>query len=520
MVSTNNPLALTMDQGGSGFDQIHLLDPETGATRLLTDGRSLNNRMVWDQAGRRLAWRSTRRNGHSNDIWVMDVNAPAQARMVWAAPDQALWKPVRFSRDGRLLLVQQYRNITDSRIHLLDLDSGQMQELVGLEDQPSSNIAIGFDADQAGFFFVSNKRGRSAEIGWAPLQPDQPKRYVRDAIDWDVTRFELSPDGRRGAFVTNEDGISRLYLFNPGRLSYRAVKGVPIGVIGDLRFSPDGRRLGMTISTPTSPANAYVLKLGLFNSVRGTARAWTTALPDSLAAEQLVVPTLFRYPAPGVAEDRPLMIPGFAYLPPGQGPFPVVIYIHGGPESQFQPSYNSLVQMWAAQLGVAVLAPNVRGSLGYGLGYLSLDDGRRREDAVRDIGALLDTIERTPVLDSSRVAVFGASYGGYMALASAVHYSDRLVAAIDRAGISNFVTYLENTQDYRRDLRRGEYGDERDPEMRAFLESISPLNNVDRIGIPLLIVQGQNDPVVPVSESQQLVDALRRRGQTVWYMNA
>jgi dipeptidyl aminopeptidase/acylaminoacyl peptidase len=239
-----------------------------------------------------------------------------------------------------------------------------------------------------------------------------------------------------------------------------------------------------------------------------------------LERRKLVEPELFRFPAPGLEPNTQFSMPGFMYLPRGRGPFPVVIYIHGGPESQYRPAFNSIVQMWAAQLGVAVLAPNVRGSLGYGRAYLALDDGMQRENAVRDIGALLDWIATRERLDASRVAVFGASYGGYMALASAVHYSDRLVGAIDRAGISNFVTYLENTSDYRRDLRRVEYGDERDPQMRAFLESISPLNNVERINIPLFIVQGQNDPVVPVTESEQMVRALRERGQTVWYMNA
>jgi len=233
-----------------------------------------------------------------------------------------------------------------------------------------------------------------------------------------------------------------------------------------------------------------------------------------------VEPELFHFPAPGLLPGSQFNMPGFIYTPRGRGPFPVVIFIHGGPESQFRPSFNSVVQMWAAQLGVAVVAPNVRGSLGYGRGYLVLDDGLRREDAVGDIGALLDWIAAQKHLDASKVAVFGASYGGYMALACAVHYSDRLVAAVDRAGISNFVTYLEDTSDYRQDLRRFEYGDERDPEMRAFLESISPLNNVERIRIPLLIVQGQNDPAVPVSESEQMVSALREAGQTVWYMNA
>ena len=213
-------------------------------------------------------------------------------------------------------------------------------------------------------------------------------------------------------------------------------------------------------------------------------------------------------------------IPAFVYLPPGDGPFPVIIHIHGGPENQFRPSFNSDFQLWVDQLGVAIIAPNIRGSLGYGAGYIALDDGYKREDAVGDIGALLDWIALQPRLDKSRVAVFGASYGGYMALASAVHYGDRLRAAVDRVGISNFVTFLENTQGYRQELRRVEYGDERDPGMRAFLESISPLNNVEKINIPLLVVQGRNDPIVPMSESEQMVTALRQRGQTVWYMNA
>ncbi len=218
--------------------------------------------------------------------------------------------------------------------------------------------------------------------------------------------------------------------------------------------------------------------------------------------------------------EEPLAIPAFAYLPPGDGPFPVIIHVHGGPENQFRPRFNSDFQMWIDQLGAAVIAPNVRGSLGYGSYFITMDDGYKREASVQDIGALLDWIAQQPQLDKDRVAIMGASYGGYVALASAVHYSDRLRAAVDRVGISNFVTFLENTQDYRRELRRVEYGDERDPEMRAFLERISPLNNVDKIKVPLFVQQGSNDPIVPKSESDQMVAALREQGQTVWYMNA
>lgn len=513
-------LAFTMDRGGSELDQLHLLDPASGTIRQLTSGTALNNRMAWDHSGMLLAYRSTRRNGRSNDIWQLDIRHPESARLLFAAPDGALWKPVSYSRDGHRLLVQQYNGITDSRVHVLDLETGVMRELVGHPEYESANIAIDFDHADQGVFFVTNQRDGSAEIGWVSLDPAAAIRYVPRELDWDVTEFELDPAGKRGAFVTNEEGISRLYLFDAREMDFRPVSRTPLGIISDLRFSPDGRQLGMTISTAASPGDVLTMKLPRKGMRAGRLKHWVRGEVSGLDRRSLVQPQLFHFPAPGLGEGSTFNIPGFMYLPRGRGPFPVVIYIHGGPEGQFRPAFNAVVQIWAAQLGAAVLAPNVRGSMGYGRGYLALDDGRRREDAVRDIGALLDWIATQRRLDASRVAVFGASYGGYMALASAVHYSDRLVAAIDRAGISNFVTYLENTSDYRRELRRLEYGDEREPEMRAFLESISPLNNVDAIDIPLLIVQGQNDPVVPVSESQQMVAALRERGQTVWYMNA
>ena len=214
------------------------------------------------------------------------------------------------------------------------------------------------------------------------------------------------------------------------------------------------------------------------------------------------------------------MIPAFVYRPDGPGPHPVIVSIHGGPEGQARPTFSATYQLWIERLNAAVIVPNVRGSAGYGKTYLQLDNGMRREDSVRDIGALLDWIGEQPELDQERVAVFGGSYGGYMVLASSVHYSDRLKAAVDIVGISNFVTFLENTQDYRRDLRRPEYGDERDPEMRAHLQAISPLNNVEEIDVPMFVVQGENDPRVPVSEAEQMVAALRAQGSPVWYMNA
>jgi len=293
-----------------------------------------------------------------------------------------------------------------------------------------------------------------------------------------------------------------------------------VGLIYNLRFNPDSRRLAMTLSTAQSPSDVFVIQMGRSARIVKSLQRWTFSEVGGLDTREFIEPRLVRYPTFDQQGGKQRQIPAFVYQPRGDGPFPVIIYIHGGPESQYRPGFSSTFQMWAAELGAAIIAPNVRGSLGYGNEYLSLDDGFRREDSVRDIGALLDWIAGQPELDESRVAVYGGSYGGYMVLASAVHYSDRLKAAVDVVGISNFVTFLESTQDYRRDLRRIEYGDEREPEMRAFLERISPLNQVEKIQVPLLVVQGQNDPRVPVTEAEQIVSALRARGNPVWYINA
>jgi dipeptidyl aminopeptidase/acylaminoacyl peptidase len=513
-------IALTMDRGGSEFDQIFLFDPDTASSQMVSDGTSRNARLVWDKQGQRLAYQSTRRNGRSNDIWMMDIDRPESARPVLEAEDNHWWGPVDFTSDGKSLLVQHMIGATDSRIYLMDLQSGELRLLAGSAEFPSANRAATLDREDSGYFFISNARGLAAELAWQSFEPGALPEYITTSIRWDVIEFALSEDGKRGAFTTNEDGISRLYLFNARNRNYALVNNLPMGVIYGLEFHPDNRRLAMTLSTAKTPSDVFVMQMGRSPLDAESLLRWTFSEVGGLDTDTFVEPDLIRYPSFDLVGEVPRQIPAFIYKPEGKGPFPVIIYIHGGPESQYRPSFSSTIQSWIAELGAAVIAPNVRGSFGYGNDYLSLDDGVKREDAVKDIGALLDWLPTQPQLDASRVAVYGGSYGGYMVLASAVHYSERLRAAIDVVGISNFVSFLENTQDYRRDLRRQEYGDERDPEMRAFLQSISPLNHVERINLPMLVVQGQNDPRVPVSESEQIVAALRNRGQPVWYMNA
>ena len=516
----SNLLALTLDSGGDEFDQVYLFNPRDGLKRLLSDGKALNNRMAWDRQGKMLAYRSTRRNGRSNDIWIQKAESSEPATLLLATEDGTLWKPIDFSRNGKKLLIQQFVSVADSRVYVMNLSDKRLQLIAGDAENPSSNIASGFSQRDDSVFFVSNFNENAAELAKASLDDPPEITYVPSTSSWDITQFILSPNRKRGAFVANESGISRLYLFDPKRLNYRRVEKIPLGLITDLNFSPNSRRLGMTLNSAQNPNEAFVLELGRKPLSSGTLTRWTYSEVGGLDTTEFSEPIAFSFLSPVEEMEEDLAIPAFAYLPPGDGPFPVIIHVHGGPENQFRPRFNSDFQMWIDQLGAAVIAPNVRGSLGYGSYYITMDDGYKREASVQDIGALLDWIAQQPQLDKDRVAIIGASYGGYVALASAVHYSDRLRAAVDRVGISNFVTFLENTQDYRRELRRVEYGDERDPEMRAFLERISPLNNVDKIKIPLFVQQGSNDPIVPKSESDQMVAALREQGQTVWYMNA
>ncbi len=513
-------LSFTMDAGGSEFSQIFTLDAESGQTRMITDGGSRNGAVLWNRDGSKIAYQSTRRNGRSNDVWMMDPTNPETAETVLESPDGSWWGPADFNRAGDKMLVTNYVSAADSRIHLLDLKTGEHELIAGGGDVATANFTFGFSADEQGLYFVTNQSSEFRQLAYRRFDDPENIEIISAAIPWDVGNGAASDDRQRAAFVANENGLSKLYLLDPKDNDYRLVEGLPTGLIGGLEFSPDGRRLALTLNTAQSPSDTFVLELGKRPLQYGKLERWTKSEVGGLNTDSFVVPSLVTFPTFDQADGQARQIPAFVYQPPGDGPFPVIVSIHGGPEAQARPGFSSTYQMWAQKLGAAVVVPNVRGSAGYGKSYLQLDNGYLREDSVKDIGALLDWIATQPQLDQDRVAVFGGSYGGYMVLASSVHYSDRLKAAVNIVGISSFVTFLENTQDYRRDLRRVEYGDERDPKMRAFLEKISPLNNVEKIKVPMFVVQGQNDPRVPVTEADQIVAALRENGQSVWYMNA
>ncbi|TNF38335.1 MAG: S9 family peptidase [Deltaproteobacteria bacterium] len=504
----NDPDAVLVkaDVGGNEQHQLSRLDLKTGRTTRLTDGKSRNQTPVWSRAGDRLAWASTARNGKDFDIWVGDGVHPESAKLVHEV--SGLWYPLDWAPGDKRLLIGHYVSINESELFVLDLEGGALTRL-SPEAPKASYQSAAFGRGGATVYATSDRDGEFVVLyevdvasgAWKPLTQHIP---------WDVSEVAVSPDGRTVALVTNEDGFSQLRLLDARSRKLRIVEGIPRGVISGLTFARRDDVLAFTAGTPTSTGDAYTLKL------RGNKLGrWTASEMGGLDAAGLVEPSLVRFPT---FDDHD--IPAIYYRPKGEGPFPVLVNIHGGPESQARPFFSALTQYLVSERGIAVLYPNVRGSNGYGKSYLLLDNGRKREDSVKDIGALLDWIAAQPELDAGRVGVMGGSYGGYMVLASLVHYADRLKAGLDVVGISSFVTFLENTSAYRQDLRRAEYGDERDPEMRAFLQDISPLNRVDAVKSALFVAQGANDPRVPEGEGRQIVDAVRATGADVWYMLA
>ena len=506
-------IAFTMDSGGSENAQIYVMNPENGRTVLVSDGESRNGSVLWSRDGEKIAFGTTRRNGASNDVWIMDYKYPEQAKMVFASPDGTSWTPADWSKDSSKILLQNYISVTSSRIFIVDTQTGESELVSNNED--SSNLALAFGASGRGFFFLTDQFGQFRQLAYKSLTNGRIK-IISEAIPWNIEGFAISKDRKKAAFTANEGGFSVLYLMDARSFKFKKVEMKNKGLIGGIKFSDDGKKLGLSLNNAKSPSETHIVNLGKRNLDYLDVIQWTESEVGGLNTDEFVQPNLISFKS----FDN-LEVPAFIYKPKDvKEPVPVIITIHGGPESQYRPRFSSSIQQWVKRLGAAVIAPNVRGSNGYGKDYLKMDNGFKREDSVKDIGALLDWVKTQPDLDSDRVAVIGGSYGGYMVLASAVYYSDQLVGAVDRVGISNFVTFLKNTEDYRRDLRRVEYGDERDPEMRAFLEKISPNNNVAEIDIPMLVIQGENDPRVPVTESEQVVEALRKEGKTVWYMNA
>jgi dipeptidyl aminopeptidase/acylaminoacyl peptidase len=500
------------DVGGNEFYQLFRYDVASGDVAMLTDGKSRNTGPEWSDDGALLAYNSTRRNGKDNDFYVLDPSDPKTDRRVMEVEGGG-WGVHDWSHDGRTLLVGEYISANESYLWLLDVARGEKKLLTpkgGPEKIVYDNAR--FARDGRGVYATTDKGDEFLRLAYVSLDTGE-HTFLTGDIKWDVEEFALSHDGKTIAFITNEDGVSRLYLLDTQSKQRKAVDSVPTGVISGLQWHENDQELGFTMVSARSTADAYSV-----HAATGRLDRWTFSETGGLNPETFAEPKLVRWTG---FDGLPLS--GFLYLPDEKkfpGKRPVVVDIHGGPEGQFRPVFLGRDNYLVNELGVAILFPNVRGSSGYGKTFLTLDNVMKREDSYKDVGTLLDWVGTQPRLDASRVMVTGGSYGGHMTFVSAVRYSDRLRCAMPEVGMSNLVSFLERTEAYRRDLRRVEYGDERDPKVREFLLKIAPLNNARQIRVPLFVVQGANDPRVPATEAEQMVSTVRGSGQDVWYLLA
>lgn len=498
----------TKDIGGGEFFQIYRYDLATGDITLLTDGKSRNTDPHWSYQGDRIAYGSTKRSGNDVDIWVVNASDPASARMV-AQMEGGGWSVSDWSPDGKQLLAMNYISAAESYVWLVDVASGEKELLT---PKPAETVAYSnarFAKDGKGVYMTSDQDSEFERLAYLDLVA-RKTTVLTPALNWDVDEFDLSRDGRWIAFEANEDGISKLHVFDIRTNKEATVPKLPVGVMQSIQWRNNSREVGFSFSSATQTYDAYSVDMA-----SGKVERWTFSETGGLNTSGFSEPQLIHWKS---WDDR--SISGFLYKPPAKftGRRPVIIDIHGGPEGQVQPFFMGRDNYFITELGIAMIYPNVRGSTGYGKTFQKLDNGFLREGSYKDISTLLDWIQTQPELDASKVMITGGSYGGFMTLAVATNYNDRICCSVDVVGPSNLVTFLEHTSGYRQDLRRVEYGDERDPKMRAFLESIAPANKAKNITKPLFVIAGQNDPRVPASESSQMVQVVRQNGTQVWWL--
>jgi dipeptidyl aminopeptidase/acylaminoacyl peptidase len=505
-----NSFLFTRDTGGNEFAQIFRFDLPSGTATLLTDGgRSQNGGWVWDRSKTKIMYASTRRNGADRDLWLMDPKDPASNRLVFEVSGGG-WSVTDWSPDNQQVLIQETLSVNQSNLYIGDVATGKLRPITDPKEQVSYD-APRFTRDGKGIWVGSDREGEFSQLVRIDLET-QAIESVTKEFDWDVEASQLSEERSTIAFSINRNGISEVYLYDVESKSKRRIEGLPVGIASIGPWHPARDEFAVTVASARSASDVYSVDAKTL-----TVERWTESELGGISSDSLSLPQLIEWKS---FDGR--VISGFLYQPSSKfaGPRPVIINIHGGPEGQSRPNFLARNNYFINELGCAIIFPNVRGSTGYGKSFTKLDNGLQRLDSVRDIGALLDWIGEDKRFDAKRIMVTGGSYGGYMTLACAVEYNDRIACALDIVGISHFGTFLKNTESYRRDLRRVEYGDERVAEVAEFFERIAPLNNAKRITKPLFVVQGGNDPRVPLSEADQIVERVKSNGGGVWYLMA
>ncbi|MEZ3116664.1 alpha/beta fold hydrolase [Halobaculum sp. MBLA0147] len=493
-------LAFGMDQGGDERQQLYRLNPDTGRVHEWTATPDAKHRWGgWSHDGERFAFASNRRAGDVFDVYVQPRGGgPEDAELVHEGDG---WLSVLgWSPDDDRLLVHRAHASFDHDLYVLDLETGAFEHLTPHDGEARFGSAQ-WGPDGEAVYAVTDHDRDLLRLARLDLADGSLETVVADE-EWNVDGVTVDEDTGRVVYSRNVDGYTETTVgefADPTTIETLAEPSLPRGVAGGVSFADDGEQFATWVSGRTVNTNVF-----LVDATTGETERWTHAGTAGVPPETFVEPELVHYPT---FDERD--IPGFFSTPGDEtGELPVVVDVHGGPEAQRRPSFAGVKQYLLSQ-GYAVFEPNVRGSSGYGRAYSHLDDVDKRMDSVADLAAAADWLAEHPSVDPDRIAVMGGSYGGFMVLSALTEYPERWAAGVDVVGIANFVTFLENTGDWRRELREAEYGSLE--EDREFLESISPINHVENVQAPLFVLHGENDPRVPVSEAEQIVAELDDR---------
>jgi dipeptidyl aminopeptidase/acylaminoacyl peptidase len=514
---TGDYFLFTMGRGGNEVFRIYRYDLATHEVTPLSPENERASAPVFSYKGERIVYTTAKIDRYNaarearTDVHIADPLKPETDKVI-ATFDGGGWSGFRFSRDVQRLVFMEYRSANESHLWVMDIATGEKRHITPeTTEEPVSYLSPRFARHGKSVYATSDRGSEFRHLVHIDLATGE-EQVLTEHLKYDVEEFTISDAAKRLAFVTNENGSHVLRLMDLETHQELPRPALLLGQISGLRWNRQGGELAFNVTSARAAGDVFS-----YNPWTNEVTRWTNGNTSAVNPSEFAEPQLIKWQS-----FDGLEITGFHYHPSAKftGKRPVIVSIHGGPEGQAQPGFIGRNNYYVNELGIALIYPNVRGSSGFGKTFLKLDNGMKREDAVKDIGALLAWIAQQPNLDTSRVMVMGGSYGGYMSLAVSVHYADRIVSAIDAVGISNFVSFLERTESYRRDLRRVEYGDERDPTIRAFLENISPLNHADRITKPLFVVQGLNDPRVPYTEAEQVVATLKKNGTPVWFLMA
>jgi dipeptidyl aminopeptidase/acylaminoacyl peptidase len=499
-------VCFTMDVGGNERNQIFMLKLDGSPPINVTDNPdAVHQYGGMTENGNKLVFACNARTFSTFDICIKDLNTGTQ-RIVLQNTDHYN-TPAALSPNGRYLLYNKLKGESDNALWMVDLQTGESKQVPGDGGVGAFTDPV-WKSDSAGFYLLTDKDSEFIYLAWYDVALDKMEPIHKE--DWDIEAPAISADDRYLAFTVNADGYSVLRIKNLDTGKFMEVPDIPRGVISrysNIEWSPCGHKLAFSLASGGRPSDIWVLDIDA-----GAAKQVTFSSKCGILEDGFVEPELIRFKS-----FDGLEVPAWLFKPyhaPSE-PLPVVINIHGGPEGQERPAFSPILQYLVNQ-GFAVVAPNVRGSTGYGKTYHHLDDVEKRMDSVADINSLVSYLLEQKIADPERIGVMGMSYGGFMTLASITEYPELWAAAVDIVGIANFETFLENTASFRRLHRSTEYGSLE--EHRDILRSVSPVHKVDRIVCPLLVIHGANDLRVPIGEAEQIVDKLRKLGRPVEYL--